>query len=61
MEQYRITIIDEVMSSLSKTDLESKLVASLFGIENEDKVADGESNELEIIDYELTEAIPISG
>ena len=60
MEKYRITIIAEGMSSLPKADLESKLVASLFDIEKEEKVADGEGNELEIINYELTEAIPIS-
>jgi hypothetical protein len=60
MEKYRITIIAEGMSSLSKDVLESKLVASLFDIDKEEKVADGQSNELEILDYELTEAIPIS-
>ena len=51
MEKYRITIIAEGMSSLSKDDLQSKLVASLFDIEKEEKVADGERKELEIIDY----------
>ena len=60
MEKYRITIIAEGMSSLSKIDLESKLVASLFDVETEQKFSDGESKQLEITDYELTEAIPIS-
>jgi len=57
MIDYRITILADVTSSLSREDLESKLVISLFDIETEHKVSDGESGRLEVIDYELTEAI----
>jgi len=59
MPNYRVTIFADVESSLSREDLESKLVISLYDIETEQKVSDGESKELEVIDYELTEAMPI--
>jgi hypothetical protein len=59
MGKYRIKIIAEARSSLSKTDLESRLVVSIFDVETEQKVADGENKQLEIVDYELTEALPI--
>lgn len=59
MVGYKIKIIAEARSSLSKSDLESKLVVSLFDVETEQKVADGENEQLEIVDYELTEAVPI--
>lgn len=59
MVQYRITIMAEASSSLSKNDLESRLVASLFDVESGRKVADGDSREFEVVDYELTEALPI--
>ena len=60
MVGYKIKIIAEARSSLSKSDLESKLVVSLFDVETEQKVADGENKQLEIVDYELTKAVPIS-
>lgn len=60
MKNYRITITATVISSLSRKDLETKLVASLFDIENEMKISDGDSSQLEVVDYELTEAIPIN-
>jgi len=59
LSNYQITIIANVNSSLSKEDLESKLVASLFDVESEIKVGDGDNDQLQIVDYELTEAIPI--
>ncbi len=59
MMKYMIRIIAEVNSSLSKTDLESRLVASLFDVESEEKLSDGDNNHLCVVDYELTEAIPI--
>lgn len=59
MGKYRITIVAEAKSSLCKSDLETRLVASLFDIETERKVSDGDNDQLEIKDYELTEAIPI--
>ena len=59
MQNYRITIVTTAKSSLSKKDLESRLVASLFDIETEQKTSDGDNENLYIVDYELTEAIPI--
>ena len=59
MAKYMIRIIAEVNSSLSKTDLESRLVASLFDVESEEKVSDGDNDQIEVGDYELTEAITI--
>jgi len=59
MENYRITIMATVVSSLSRRDLEAKLVAALFDIETEVKISDGDNEQFEIVDYELTEAVPI--
>lgn len=59
MVGYKITIVADANSSLSRTVLESRLVASLFDIETGEKVSEGDSRELEIVDYELTEALPI--
>jgi hypothetical protein len=59
IKNYQITIIANVNSSLSKQDLELRLVASLFDFETEQKTSDGENDQLEVEDYELTEAMPI--
>jgi hypothetical protein len=59
MTDYRITILANVESSLKMEALESKLVISLFDIETEEKTSDGQSDQLEVMDYELTEAMPI--
>ena len=59
MGTYRITIIAQADSSLSKKDLESRLVASLFDIETRQKISDGDNNQLEVLDYELTEATAV--
>jgi len=60
MGNYRIAIIAKAVSSLPRKDLEAKLVAALFDIQTEEKISDGDNEQLEIVDYELTEAIPIS-
>ncbi len=59
MGKYRIAIIAQANSSLCKKDLESRLVASLFDIETGQKVSDGDNDQLEVVDYELTEAAAI--
>ena len=59
MENYRITIVATVTSSLARKDLETKLVASLFDVQSEEKISDGENDQLEVVDYELTQALPI--
>ena len=59
MGNYRITIIARAVSSLMRKDLEAKLVAALFDIETEAKTSDGDNKQFEIVDYELTAAIPI--
>lgn len=59
MENYRITIMAKVVSSLPKEDLEAKLVAALFDIETGEKISDGDNEQFEIVDYELTEAVSI--
>lgn len=59
MENYRIAIVAKVASSLTRKDLETKLVASLFDMESEEKISDGDNEQLEVVDYELTQAIPI--
>jgi len=60
MRTYRITITAQAHSSLCKKDLESRLVASLFDVETGQKVGDGDNDQLEVVDYELTEATTIN-
>ena len=59
MSTYKVTIIANVNSSLSNEELESMLVVSLYDIETNEKTSDGENRNLHVVDYELTEAIPI--
>lgn len=60
MGNYRIAIAATVMSSLSRENLEARLVVSLFDIEDEMKISDGDNNQLQVMDYALTEAVPIT-
>ena len=60
MGNYRISIMATVVSSLPRQELEAKLVAALFDVETEVKISDGDNEQFEVVDYELTEAIPIS-
>ena len=59
MQDYQITLLANVSSSLPKEELENKLVISLFDIETGENVSDGESRQLKVVDYDLTEASPI--
>lgn len=56
MAEYQVTIFAEVRSALSETELEKRLVISLFDMENEIAITDGQSPYLEVIDYHVTEA-----
>lgn len=59
MTAYQIIIVAEAISSLSRKDLETKLVASLFDIETGQKISEGDNDQFEIVNYELAQAIPI--
>jgi hypothetical protein len=60
MTTYQIVVVAEVLSSLSRADLQTKLVAALFDIETGQKISDGDNDQFEIVNYELTEAIPVN-
>ncbi|MFH0775687.1 MAG: hypothetical protein V2A53_09415 [bacterium] len=60
MENYRIIIAATVISSLSRKDLETKLVVSLFDMETEMKISDGDNDQLQVVDYALTKAVSIA-
>ena len=60
MGNYKIIIVATAVSSLSRKDLETKLVTSLFDIETEMKISDEDNDQLQIVDYVLTKAIPIA-
>ena len=59
MVTYQIIVVAEANSSLSRNDLETKLVAALFDIESGQNISDGDSDQFEIVNYKLTEAIPV--
>jgi len=60
MGNYKIIIVATAISSLSRKDLEARLVTSLFDMETEMKISDGDNDQLQIVDYVLTEAVPIA-
>jgi len=59
MQNYKITLVATALSALSKEDLESRLVASLFDFESGNQVTDGQNDDFVVIDYDLTEALPL--
>ena len=56
---YDIDINAQVESKLSEKELRSRLVIALYDVENQSSKFDGVDNDLEVIDYERTDAIPI--
>lgn len=59
MNNYRIIIKARALSSLSRDELEAKLVAALFDVETGLKISDGDNEQFQIVDYELTDAVII--
>lgn len=57
--RYTVRVIAEVRTSLSPDELEKCLVLSLFGVESEAKISDGDDERFEVVDYGVTEAVPI--
>jgi hypothetical protein len=60
MNNYRIIIKARVLSSLSRDELEAKLVASLFDIETGIRISDGDNEQFQVVDYEFTSAVIIN-
>lgn len=55
--KYIVNIRAVVYSILNKEELENKLVVSLLNINNETNIHDGETEQLEVVDYYFTEAV----
>ncbi len=56
-KQYQLLIKASFLSTLTAEELESKLVASLYDIETEEKISDGDDEIFEILDYDFTDVI----
>jgi hypothetical protein len=56
---YKIRIDATISSILREDELKEKLAISLFDIEKGASVADSESEELEVIEYDFVEAFEI--
>ena len=56
---YDININARVESKLSKKDLENQLVIALHNVENQYSKFDGVDDDVEVVDYEKTDAIPM--
>lgn len=56
---YDINIKARANSKLSQKELEGHLVIALYNIDSQYSKLDGVDDDLEVIDYEITEAIPI--
>ncbi|MBU4375596.1 hypothetical protein KKH38_03785 [Patescibacteria group bacterium] len=56
---YNININAQVESKLSKKELESQLVIALYNTDTQYSKLDGVDDDLEVADYERTDAIPM--
>jgi len=56
---YNINIKAQIKSNLSEEKLKSQLVIALYDVENQYSKLDGVDDDLEVIDYERTDAIPL--
>lgn len=56
---YNIDINAQVESKLSEKELRSRLVISLYDVDSQYSKSDGVDDDLEVIDYERTDATPI--
>jgi len=52
--EYNILISANCLSTLEEKDLNSKLVASLYDIDTDEKISDGDNENFEILDYNFT-------
>jgi len=56
---YEITIKAQIKSDLPQIELENQLVVALHNTENQYSKFDGVDSDLQVLDYESTEAIKI--
>ncbi len=56
-KEYNILISANCKSTLSKNDLNNKLVASLYDINTKEKISDENNEKFEILDYNFTNVI----
>ena len=56
---YDINIRVQAESKLSKKELESQLVIALYNTDTQYSKFDGVDDDLEVVDYKITEAVPI--
>jgi hypothetical protein len=61
MEQktYKIRIDATINSTLRENELKEKLAISLYDIEKMQSIADSESEELEVVEYDFVEAFEL--
>ena len=52
MNNYQVTLIVNINSSLTEEELRNKVVLSLYNFETEQKISDGETDQLQIVEYE---------
>ncbi len=56
-KEYNILISANCSSTLNKKYLNDRLVASLYDIDSEEKISDGDNEKFEILDYNFTTII----
>lgn len=57
---YKIRIDATINSTLEESELKEKLAVSLFDVEKMKSIADSETEELEVVEYDFVEAFEIS-
>lgn len=56
-KEYNILISANCKSTLSKNELNHKLVASLYDIDTKEKISDSDNDKFEILDYNFTNVV----
>ena len=54
-QKYNILISAKCLSTLNRNDLNNKLVVSLYDIDTQEKISDGDNEKFEILDYNFTQ------
>ncbi len=52
--EYNILISANCLSTLDRKELNNKLVASLYNIDTDEKISDGDNEIFEVLDYNFT-------
>ncbi|VVH65960.1 hypothetical protein BSPLISOX_1053 [uncultured Gammaproteobacteria bacterium] len=59
--EYEVCINASILSSLEVEKIKNLLVVSLFDIDTEEKISDGDNDKITVLDYYLTTCVGNNG